>query len=1163
MEFHISRQARDRYEFNQSLYSLNGNVIFANFHSVRLFVQKMNKKRDLVHYPEQAVKAGQVNAMGLIDEILHYVVYLYRQQKEPDILRSGLEWLDNQLGQDEVNESLRLFVSEFPPVTVYQREIDEITYLESETDGVPNRQIVLEEMILLWLANVNPAFSSFLELFDDDDLERKTAYLEIISELKKFFDTQPRFGPDNENLIDLLRSPALAVPHSLSGQLEYIRRRWGYLIGDLLFQLLRGLDLIQEEEKAMFLGSGPALVYDFKGLDIEEERFSPDKDWMPSVVMIAKNVYVWLNQLSNKYQYLITQLDQIPDEEISKLSQWGFTCLWLIGLWERSPASKRIKQMRGNPEAEASAYSLFEYQIASDLGGEEAFKNLRKRAWRFGIRLASDMVPNHMGIDSKWVIEHPEWFIALDYSPYPSYTFNGQNLSWDDRVGIYIEDHYYDNSDAAVVFRRVDHWSGESKYIYHGNDGTSMPWNDTAQLNYLLADVREAVIQTILHVARKFPVIRFDAAMTLAKKHYQRLWFPEPGSGGAIPSRAEHGMTKEQFNAAIPVEFWREVVDRVAKEVPDTLLLAEAFWLMEGYFVRTLGMHRVYNSAFMNMLRDEKNQDYRLVIKNTLEFDPEILKRYVNFMNNPDERTAVDQFGKGEKYFGICILMATLPGLPMFGHGQIEGFSEKYGMEVRRAYLNEQPDQNLINQHEREIFPILRRRYLFAGVENFLLYDLYSPEGFVNEDVFAFSNRVDEESALVIYHNKYAEARGWIRSSVAYKEKSGSNIGSTSEFILKQKSLGEGLGIHNDDRYFTIFTDFITGLEYIRPSKEIYDNGLYVELGAYKYQVFWNFYEVVDNEWHQYGQLVDYLQGRGVRNIQETLKEIFLQPVHYPFRSLVNAGMFNYLKDSLLTKSDQQIDTALLGEVEQKSKSLMREVQKLLGLNEEVTKIDKFALIVRRNIESILKLPVYLPDHPEVMSSETFNLIIRPISNQRDQLYFWGVLFGWAFTHALGSALENEDQAERSRSWIDEWLLGKIIATTLQDFGLSEEEAWRAVATTKWLTTHQNWMELDSDNGNRAGDILMSLLGDGEVQNYLSINRYRDILWFNKEAFDQLLDWLMVLSTISALSCPDFDEYQISQQLSSDYEVLKTLESAESESGYQVEKLIERTLSKA
>ena len=70
-------------------------------------------------------------------------------------------------------------------------------------------------------------------------------------------------------------------------------------------------------------------------------------------------------------------------------------------------------------------------------------------------------------------------------------------------------------------------------------------------------------------------------------------------------------MSKAAFDAAMPDEFWREVVDRVAAEAPDTLLLAEAFWLLEGYFVRTLGMHRVYNSAFMHMLRDEDNAGYR------------------------------------------------------------------------------------------------------------------------------------------------------------------------------------------------------------------------------------------------------------------------------------------------------------------------------------------------------------------------------------------------------------------------------------------------------------------------------------------------------------------------------------------------------------------------
>ena len=74
---------------------------------------------------------------------------------------------------------------------------------------------------------------------------------------------------------------------------------------------------------------------------------------------------------------------------------------------------------------------------------------------------------------------------------------------------------------------------------------------------------------------------------------------------------------------------------------------------MEGYFVRTLGMHRVYNSAFMHMIRDEDNAGYRKVIRDTLEFDPEILGRYVNFMTNPDEETAIEQFGTGDKYFGV------------------------------------------------------------------------------------------------------------------------------------------------------------------------------------------------------------------------------------------------------------------------------------------------------------------------------------------------------------------------------------------------------------------------------------------------------------------------------------------------------------------------------
>jgi len=1170
-EFHISRQARDHYQFDELIFGQAGNVIFTDFHAARVFAIKMNQRRDVIKFPENVVRAGQINAMGLIDEILHMVVQLYRQQINAKVMQEALDWIAGMLGKEEVDHTLLQFVQEFPPINVYLKSLSAQEYLNSTSNGISNQQIVLEELLLLWLANVNPAFSPFQELYDDSHLTKDTAYGKLIPLMHAFFETQPPFGPDNQNLVDMLRSPAINAPHSLTAQLEFIRQRWGALLGKYLFRLLGSLDLIKEEEKAAFLGPGPARVYEFTGMELEPERYSTDKDWMPSLVLIAKNAYVWLDQLSKMYQRPIQNLGQIPDEELDKLAQWGFTGLWLIGLWERSSASKRIKQLRGNPEAVASAYSLLDYQIAGELGGEEAYESLRQRAWRRGIRLASDMVPNHMGIDSRWVMEHPDWFISQDYSPFPSYSFNGSNLSWDERVGIYVEDHYFNNTDAAVVFKRLDYWSGQEKYIYHGNDGTSMPWNDTAQLNYLNPEVREAVIQTILHVARKFPVIRFDAAMTLAKKHYQRLWFPEPGTGGAIPSRAEHGLTKDQFDAAMPIEFWREVVDRVAQEVPDTLLLAEAFWMMEGYFVRTLGMHRVYNSAFMNMLRDEKNAEYRLVMKNTLEFDPEILKRYVNFMNNPDERTAVDQFGKEDKYFGICTMMITLPGLPMFGHGQVEGFTEKYGMEYRRAYWDEIPDEYSVERHRRQIFPLLKKRYLFSQVQDFLLYDFYTPDGNVNEDVFAYSNRSGSERGLVVYHNKFATAKGWIRISAAYSVKTES-----SEHMLIQKRLGEGLGLTNDGNTYCIFHDPVNNLEYIRNSKELHDNGLYVELDAYKCQVYTSFREVQDNDWHQYANLAAYLNGRGVPNMDDALKEIFLQPIHQAYRELVNASFFRWvISNRLLAVGGVEDGTVptdslrqVLIEAENKATQLMDEVNRSTHADGDIQSIVES---IQQNLLTIQQLPTFqerfpLPHSRKYQQAMIYlhagNLKTSPWRN--GDAYAWSVILGWLFTIQLGKIISTDGYEEISRSWMDEWMLNKIFVSALNDLGLDERSNWRAVTLVKLLTSHHTWWKFIDDKqakGSRAAayNILTSILSDSDALSYLGVNRHQDVLWFNKEAFEDLLWWLFIISVVEISGIHNKTgqtDAGVKLILRSFNEISNLVSNAQA-SGYKLEKLLD------
>jgi hypothetical protein len=232
-------------------------------------------------------------------------------------------------------------------------------------------------------------------------------------------------------------------------------------------------------------------------------------------------------------------------------------------------------------------------------------------------------------------------------------------------------------------------------------------------------------------------------------------------------------------------------------------------------------------------------------------------------MSNPDEKTAVEQFGSGDKYFGVCTLLATLPGLPMFGHGQIEGFREKYGMEFRHPKLDEQPDDGLVRGHEWKIFPLLHRRSLFAESDHFLLYDFFTPEGHVNEDVFAYSNRRGEERGLVIYHNKFAETSGWIKTSAAYLDKGSGD--------LRQKSLAEGLDLPFEG--YVIFKDYVTQLEYIRSCEEIWAKGLYVQLGAYQHHAFLDWRLVEANE--KWSEIHLALNGAGVPSVQGKWEELF------------------------------------------------------------------------------------------------------------------------------------------------------------------------------------------------------------------------------------------------------------------------------------------------
>ncbi len=1000
----------------------------------------------------------------------------------------------------------------------------------------------LEELLLTRVSNENPAIGPLRELVDDRPLAADTRYGDAIARLEATFADGPPVDGDGHSLIELMRMPARRAPTSLAGQLRYIQATWGIFLGADLEELIRRLDLaigiLAEEERALHLrfggggdgGGGGRRVegptFGPSAAD-EPEAFSSDSAWMPRVVLMAKSTYVWLDQLSRTHARDIRTLDAIPDEELDTLARWGVTGLWLIGLWERSRASERIKRMRGNADAVASAYSLDDYRIAADLGGEAAYANLRDRAWTRGIRLASDMVPNHMGIDSNWVIEHPEWFLSLDEPPYPAYSFSGPDLSTDERVAIVVEDHYWDDSDAAVVFKRVDRRSGEERYVYHGNDGTSFPWNDTAQLDFLGPAVREQVIRTIIDVARHFPIIRFDAAMVLAKKHIQRLWWPEPGTGGGIPSRAEHAIPKREFDRRMPVEFWREVVDRVAAEVPGTLLLAEAFWLLEGYFVRTLGMHRVYNSAFMHMLRDEDGAGYRKVIKETIEFDPEILKRYVNFMSNPDEKTAIEQFGKGDKYFGVATVLATLPGLPMLGHGQVQGFGEKYGMEFRRAMLDERPDPWLVERHEREIFPLLHRRAWFAEANDFLLYDVVTDDGAVDEGVLAYSNGSGHERSLVLYHTRFASTHGRIRDSAAYARKTASGAKR-----MVHRSLAEGLGLPHDPAAFVVFREARTGLEFIRSCREIWEHGLDIALDAYGTQVYWEFREVSDGAAGQWGRLARRLAGAGVTSLDDALRGMQLDPVHAPLRAIFADGLVAAVVDG--TADGDQLD-----ELERRFAAFLEAIAAATGVDGEARAI---AAEVRARAElALVRVPMVAGDGsaatgasegPEApVASGTSEAAVRaegatgdetepatdddpaaPDPDRQDR----ATLLAWLALSRAGALAPGADVAATSLAWYDDLRLPNPLVSGLHGTGFDESAAWAIADQVRVLLALPRPSSIGGPGRSLAARLLDAWLANDAVRVAIGVNRWEGVDYLDRDRFAATLRWAVRLDAIEA-----------------------------------------------
>jgi hypothetical protein len=83
------------------------------------------------------------------------------------------------------------------------------------------------------------------------------------------------------------------------------------------------------------------------------------RTWPKHPVIYEINTWVWLGELSRKYQRPV-DLATVPEQEWDAIAALGFDAVWFMGVWERSPAGIAIaNQTKGLLEDFRRALSDF------------------------------------------------------------------------------------------------------------------------------------------------------------------------------------------------------------------------------------------------------------------------------------------------------------------------------------------------------------------------------------------------------------------------------------------------------------------------------------------------------------------------------------------------------------------------------------------------------------------------------------------------------------------------------------------------------------------------------------------------------------------------------------------------------------------------------------
>lgn len=366
--------------------------------------------------------------------------------------------------------------------------------------------------------------------------------------------------------------------------------------------------------------------------------------WREHPILYEINTWPWLTELSERYNKKII-FDNIPEEIIHNYLK-KFDVIWLMGVWERSPASERIAREEPNLQKEygraldhikeedivGSPYAVYYYHVNEDLGGKKGLIDFREKLHDNNINIILDFVPNHVARDHIWTLEKSNLFIEG--------TFDDMNSEPD------------------------SYFSSYGRVLAHGKDPYFPPWTDTVQINAFSPEARKKAINTLKSIAEICDGVRCDMAMLVTNDIFKKNWGERVGNP---PEK----------------DFWEEIIPSIKQEYPDFKFIGEVYWDMEWELMQQ-GFDYCYDKRLYDKIVGKNISE----IKSHLNADYDYQKKLVRFLENHDEPRVIDKLDK-ELTQAAAILILTLPGMGLIYEGQMKGYKIRVPVQLKRRKQEE------------------------------------------------------------------------------------------------------------------------------------------------------------------------------------------------------------------------------------------------------------------------------------------------------------------------------------------------------------------------------------------------------------------------------------------------------------------------------------------